>query len=283
MSETRPDPAASPEPARYLQSWVDSLTQVLGQISGSPLPCAGLAEPPVEIPAAAPTDLWIVCACSGGLRGEMSLRLPAPTTLRLAQMFMSEPPVPEAELTADHREAVVELLRQVGGLVASALKPIWGEVPLRFDASPGAPSWPASSATWIRLGEDPSASVLEVQLSAALAAGLRTEKVEAPQPAPSPDPPASAPALVPSTADENAAKLSLLMEVELGVTLRFGSRRLLLREVLDLNPGAVVDLDRQVEEPVDVLLDGRLVARGEVVVLDGNYGVRITEVAPASS
>ncbi len=66
------------------------------------------------------------------------------------------------------------------------------------------------------------------------------------------------------------------------MTLRFGSRRLLLREVLDLNPGAVVELDRQVADPVDVLLDGRLVARGEVVVLDGNYGVRVTEVAPAS-
>jgi flagellar motor switch protein FliN/FliY len=72
------------------------------------------------------------------------------------------------------------------------------------------------------------------------------------------------------------------MDVELSVTLRFGSRRLLLREVLDLIPGSVVDLDRQVEEPVDILLDGRLLARGEVVVLDGNYGVRVTEVAPAS-
>ncbi len=72
------------------------------------------------------------------------------------------------------------------------------------------------------------------------------------------------------------------MDVELAVTLRFGSRRMLLREVLDLVPGSVVDLDRQVDEPVDVLLDGRLLARGEVVVLDGNYGLRVTEVAPAS-
>jgi len=72
------------------------------------------------------------------------------------------------------------------------------------------------------------------------------------------------------------------MDVELGVTLRFGRRRLLLREVLDLNSGSVIDLDRQVEEPVDMLLDGRVVARGEVVVMDGNYGLRVTEVAPAA-
>jgi flagellar motor switch protein FliN len=96
--------------------------------------------------------------------------------------------------------------------------------------------------------------------------------------------PAANPAAPPASSDgeENRARLDLLMEVELAVTLRFGSRRLLLREVLDLNPGAVVDLDRPGDEPVDVLVDGRLVARGEVVVMDGNYGVRITEVAPAS-
>ena len=82
--------------------------------------------------------------------------------------------------------------------------------------------------------------------------------------------------------EDGRAKLALLMDVELALTLRFGSRRLLLREVLDLNPGAVVELDRKVVEPVDVLLDGRLVARGEVVVQNGNYGVRVTEVAPNS-
>jgi flagellar motor switch protein FliN/FliY len=75
----------------------------------------------------------------------------------------------------------------------------------------------------------------------------------------------------------------VLVDVELAVTLRFGSRRMLLREVLDLSPGIVVELDRQVQEPVDMLLDGRVVARGEVVLLDGNYGLRVTEIAPPTS
>lgn len=284
MTEISASIPAHPEPARYIQIWLDSMAQVLGQISGSPLPCVTLPEAPAEPPPTAPGDLWMVCVCSGGLRGEMSLRLPAAATLRLAQIFMSEPPAPEAELTPDHREAAVELWRQVAGLAAAGLKAGWGEVQLRLDASPGAPSWPASSSTWIRAGEDPATPVamVEMQLSAALVAGLRAEKSEAAKPSASVPVPAAS-VLVPSTPEENQAKLGLLMEVELAVTLRFGSRRLLLREVLDLNPGAVVDLDRQVEEPVDVLLDGRLVARGEVVVLDGNYGVRVTEVAPAGS
>jgi flagellar motor switch protein FliN/FliY len=68
------------------------------------------------------------------------------------------------------------------------------------------------------------------------------------------------------------------MNVELNVTLRFGQRQLTLREVLELTSGSVVELDRQVEEPVELLLNGMVIARGEAVVIDGNYGLRVTEV-----
>jgi flagellar motor switch protein FliN/FliY len=78
--------------------------------------------------------------------------------------------------------------------------------------------------------------------------------------------------------------LDLVLDVELNVTLRFGKRQLTLREVLELTSGSVVELDRQVEEPVELLLDGILIARGEAVVIDGNYGLRVTEVSqPISS
>ena len=72
--------------------------------------------------------------------------------------------------------------------------------------------------------------------------------------------------------------LDLVLNVELNVTLRFGQRLLSLREVLDLTTGSVVELDRQVEEPIELLLDGKVIARGEAVVIDGNYGLRVTEV-----
>jgi flagellar motor switch protein FliN/FliY len=72
--------------------------------------------------------------------------------------------------------------------------------------------------------------------------------------------------------------LDLVLNVELNVTLRFGQRLLSLREVLDLATGSVVELDRQVDEPIELLLDGKVIARGEAVVVDGNYGLRVTEV-----
>ena len=265
------------QPSPYPQAWVESLAQVLGQMSGSSHPCMVLPAAPAELLPPAESDLWMVCACSGALRGEMSLRIPSTSIVRLAQIFMSEPSAPAVDVTSDHREAAEELLRQVAGLVATALKASWGEVQLRLETSAGAPSWPPSSTVWLRAGSDPgTAALLELHLSAALVAALRPEKPEAAQPAATLAPP------VPASADTSQVKLGLLMDVELAVTLRFGSRRLLLRDVLDLIPGSVVDLDRQVEEPVDILLDGQLLARGEVVVLDGNYGVRVTEVAPSS-
>jgi flagellar motor switch protein FliN len=72
--------------------------------------------------------------------------------------------------------------------------------------------------------------------------------------------------------------LDLVMDVELNVSLRFGNRQLSLREVLELESGSVVELDRLVDEPVELYLDGKLIARGEAVVVDGNYGLRVTEI-----
>jgi flagellar motor switch protein FliN len=74
------------------------------------------------------------------------------------------------------------------------------------------------------------------------------------------------------------ANLKLVLDVELNVSLRFGQRQMPLREVLDLASGSVVELDKQVDDPVELLLDGKVIARGEAVIVDGNYGLRITEI-----
>ncbi len=73
--------------------------------------------------------------------------------------------------------------------------------------------------------------------------------------------------------------IGLLSDIELDATLQFGSREMSLREVLELGPGAVVELDRHVSEPVDLVVGDRIVARGEVVVVNGNFALCITEVA----
>jgi flagellar motor switch protein FliN/FliY len=73
--------------------------------------------------------------------------------------------------------------------------------------------------------------------------------------------------------------IDILGDIELSATLQFGSRELPLREVLELGPGDVVELDRHISEPVDLVIGDRIVARGEVVIVSGNFALRITEVA----
>ena len=80
-------------------------------------------------------------------------------------------------------------------------------------------------------------------------------------------------------AQGEGSRYDLLLEVELEAVLRFGSRSLELRELLELGPGDVVEMDRQVIDPVDLIVGDRLVARGEVVLVDGNFGLRVIEVA----
>ncbi|GAA0742716.1 flagellar motor switch protein FliN [Dactylosporangium roseum] len=70
----------------------------------------------------------------------------------------------------------------------------------------------------------------------------------------------------------------LLHDVEMEVTAELGRTRMSVRELLSLAPGAVIELDRAAGGPADLLVNGRLIARGEVVVIDENFGIRITEI-----
>ncbi len=76
--------------------------------------------------------------------------------------------------------------------------------------------------------------------------------------------------------------LDLLLDVELEATIRFGGRQLPLREILSMSVGSVIELDKRIDEPADLFVAGRLIAKGEVVVVDGSFGLRVTEVLNAA-
>ena len=80
---------------------------------------------------------------------------------------------------------------------------------------------------------------------------------------------------------EGGGTLDLLLDIELPLTIRFGSARMALGELLDLAPGSVIGLDSALENGVDLLVNGKVVARGTAVTVGGNYGVRISEIAAA--
>ena len=72
--------------------------------------------------------------------------------------------------------------------------------------------------------------------------------------------------------------LDLLLDIELPVTLRFGRTQMTLQEVIDLNTGSVIDFGQAANQAVEVMVNDRVVARGEAVMVQGNYAVRIAEI-----
>ncbi len=161
---------------------------MLAQIAGSPFPVEVLTEAPADALPPGESDLPVVITTAGALRGEMSLRLARDSTFVLAQLLLSESREAVPDFKPEHRDAAEELLRQVAGQTASALKPRWGEVHLRLEfGSP--PSWPAGVSGWIGSASGaPAAFWLEWQLSAALVVALTTP----------PSPPASPSAELPA-------------------------------------------------------------------------------------
>ena len=77
---------------------------------------------------------------------------------------------------------------------------------------------------------------------------------------------------------QNPSNLNLVLDVPVSLTIELGGCQLLMREVLQLNIGSVVQLDKPADAPVELSINGKLIARGEVVVIEERYGVKITEV-----
>jgi flagellar motor switch protein FliN/FliY len=75
-----------------------------------------------------------------------------------------------------------------------------------------------------------------------------------------------------------AGSMDLLLDVELPVTVSFGRAQLMLKDVIKLTTGSIVELNRALSEPVEVIVNNCVIARGEVVVVEGNYGIRIKQV-----
>jgi flagellar motor switch protein FliN/FliY len=82
----------------------------------------------------------------------------------------------------------------------------------------------------------------------------------------------------PMNATLENSNLSLVLDVPVSLTIELGGCKLPMREVLQLNIGSVIQLDKPADAPVELSVNGKLIARGEVVVIEDRYGVKITEV-----
>jgi len=266
---------------QFCRVWTESFTNVLGP-SGVVSPVVTATDPaPAKALSSEELGATISVSFKGGgiLKGVQVWLAEKPAALQLAQLLMAETLDPAAEFSDTHRDAFAELLRQVAGQAATAWKLIaGGETEIVFQAASDAAFVPAQSITVKVSGEKFAELSLRFLVNSALfdALAIAVPTPEAPQDPEAQEvpPPPTQDALVGAV----PLNLELLLDVELEATIRFGEKEMLLRDVLGLMPGAVIELNQLVNEPASLLVAGRLIARGEVVVVDGNFGLRVTEV-----
>ncbi len=82
-----------------------------------------------------------------------------------------------------------------------------------------------------------------------------------------------------SAGDGNLNNMEMLMDVSIPVLVELGKTEMVMRDVLSLSPGAIIELDTLAGEPVKITVRGKIIAYGEVVVVDENFGVKITKIA----
>lgn len=82
--------------------------------------------------------------------------------------------------------------------------------------------------------------------------------------------------------ESESKNLNMLLDIPLQVTVELGRTKRSVKEILELSPGSIIELDKLAGEPVDILVNNRLIAKGEVVVIDENFGVRVTDIISQS-
>ncbi|HTQ60224.1 MAG TPA: flagellar motor switch protein FliN [Candidatus Solibacter sp.] len=286
MAET-----ADPSPIRrFCALWAEGFSRVLASF-GVESPVVHSTDP---VSAQAPTQEEfdsLVCSrfsASGALKGELLWTAEKAVALQLAQLSKSESPDLSMEFAESHREAYSEFVRRVAAHAAAAYKAESGvEIGLAFQTTVE-PAPVTAQSTILQLSGEKFSELslrlfLDEDLCAALSALPLPATPEQPNPLPGPAPATSMvsePVARPSgRSTPSPANLALVLDVELESTIRFGECQMLLRDIFGLMAGAVVELDELVSEPAELLVAGRLVARGEVVVVDGCFGLRVSEVA----
>lgn len=249
----------------FLEAWSGTLATLLSQLGAATWSFSGTNAADSYTPVAT-----LCVKLSQGLSGGFWISVTAADAALLLELFTGEKPEIAAELDASQSEALIELIRQWAGLAASELKPAFGEVAVEVAAGTSLSSALMGSRLLNLSGGERRLSV-RIEMDVELMSQFERRQTARAQVVPE----ANRGSLDQLLREGN---LDLLLDVELGVTLRFGSRRAPLREVLELSPGAVLELNREIQEPVDLLLNDRVIARGDVVVVDGNYGLHITDV-----
>jgi flagellar motor switch protein FliN len=255
----------------FLDCWIEVATTLFSQaLTGEPVLEESLPKP------MAPGSFGFEATISGDETGRFVILLDATI---LDSTLVGE--------GVDQKNGWREILQETVGAACGELQAKTGKnckvekfeetdgeskVSRAFQLKAGDNAWTIMVRDEVRVPKVPK---VEAAKPEATQAQSSAPQAAAPPPPPPPQPSSAPPSAVPSL----TPGIELLLDVELEASLRFGCREMLLGDILNLGPGDVVQLDRHVADPVDLVVGDKIVARGEVVLVNGNFGLRVTEVA----
>ena len=255
-----------------MESWCRELGQTLEMMTGSPAQVS-LGTAPVTA-----ADLWWQNSFSTEPRMTVSVGAAHDSWMAAAMTILKAAGIEEAE-EDETRSTWLEILEQTASSTARHLS---GGAPRPVECGSG-----KQSAQPPADGQKFQVSISLDGQQFALMLVIRQEVMSAPEPV-APTLSSSAAGTLPaSTANPASTQplnnptsrtMEVLLDVHLPVSISFGQAKIPLRDVLKLTTGSVVELNRQPEDAVDVIVNDCVIARGEVVVVDGNYAVRIQSI-----
>lgn len=252
----------------YLDCWVSSAAALLAQA------VAGEGQLVEGLPRPIASSLAFVATLKGEQEGRFTVVLDA-----------SVLEVPLLGEGVDQKAAWGELLREIAEAAVGELLARTGQKCRvdGFEASAGESQ--VSRAFQFRSGERTWTVLVRDEVHPAAEAAAPRQSVPANEASERAQPSGSAASAAEPSSESLSGPLpgprglDLLLDVELEATIRFGCREMPLGEILELGAGDLVQLDRHVSDPADLIVGDKIVARGEVVLVNGNFGLRVTEVA----
>jgi flagellar motor switch protein FliN/FliY len=262
----------SPETGQRLAA---SLEQALAALTGKASVSFREARGPETLAAVPGPVVLLRFTLTRGATGPACLLLPGAAGLGLARALVGEAGAAPADAPGPAEEdALREMANQVAGAMSSAVGALHGRQ-VGFEAP---------SSTWTPGGGRDAAPPGDgVVLVLGLSAGQLTAEALLLLPRAALPAPAAAPGPAREAAGaKNGNGIELLLDISLSVTVELGRTKMMIRDILQLAPGSILELDKLAGEPVDIMINEKSIARGEVVVIDENFGVRLTSIVTPS-
>lgn len=260
------------------EEWVRLFAQAVESMTGEAPTTTWERAPGAPEQAADDQSLWWLQPLSLGPEASITVGAPEPAWVSIGTRSLKMAGIDEVDRN-DARGTYLEILQQALSGFAQSLTGLVGhEVTCEKGRQIPAvqPLAEMLKVTVAFSGE--TLPVFEVGLSLALLKA--TSAAPGPPDAVTTTTPAAAPGNLEAAlpAASGSKTLDLLLDVELPVSVSFGRARLALKDVIKLTTGSIVELNRTVTEPVEIIVNNCVIARGEVVVIEGNYGIKINQI-----